>query len=150
MNTSLLRDISYAVRILRRSPGFAVLAVLTLALGIGANTAIFSVFDAVLLRPLPVRDPQRLVVIHDRLPALNLPRTEISATQYVESSRRTDLFEDTSALTTQSFNLMGQGTPQRLIALRVSATFFPLLGLHAQLGRVFTQRIVTAAGRLYC
>jgi putative ABC transport system permease protein len=138
MKASLLRDIGYAIRILRRSPGFAVLAVLTLALGIGANTAIFSVFDAVLLRPLPVRDPQRLVVIHDQLPALNLPRTEISATQYLECSRRTDLFEDTSALTTQSFNLMGQGTPQRLIALRVSASFFPLLGLHAQLGRFFT------------
>ncbi len=135
---NLLRDARYAVRMLLRSPGFTALAILTLALGIGANTAIFSVFDAVLLRPLPIRDPGRVVVLHDQLPTLNLPRTDLSATQCVLYGERTDLFEIAAALGTQNLNLVGQGAPQRLVAMRVSASFFPLTGLAPELGRTFT------------
>ena len=140
MNVNPLRDARYAVRLLLKSPGFTTLAILTLALGIGANTAIFSVFDAVLLRPLPIPHPERVMVIHDQLPSVNLPRTDISATQYLEVSHRTDLFESAAALSVRSFNLVGQGAPQRVVGLRMTASAFPLFGMRPELGRFYTEQ----------
>jgi hypothetical protein len=84
---SIWQDIRFGFRMLAKRAGFTMVAVFTLALGIGGNTAIFSVVNAVLLRPLPIRDPERVVVLHDQLPTLNLPRTSVSATSFVGSVR---------------------------------------------------------------
>src|SRR5215471_11789658 len=99
MMTTLWQDLRYGLRVLLRSPGFTGLSVLIFALGMGANTAIFSVINAVLLRPLPIAEPGRVMVIHDQMPRLNLPRTQISSLQYLDYSQRTDIFEATAATT---------------------------------------------------
>jgi putative ABC transport system permease protein len=134
---SVWRDIRYGVRMLMRKPGFTVVAVLTLALGIAATTATFTVVDAVLLRKLPVTDPDRVVVVHNQLPKINLPRTAVSAPHYLDYSRQTDAFESTGAFVTRNFNLSGVSIPERLQAGRVTATFFPTLGINPAAGRFF-------------
>jgi len=134
---TLLQDIRYGARILIRKPGFSIIALMTLALGIAVTTATFPVVDAVLLRKLPVSDPGRLVVVHNQLPKLNLPRTQVSAPQYVDYSLRTDAFESTAAVTGRTFNLTGGTIPERLQAGRVTASFFPTLGINPIAGRFF-------------
>jgi putative ABC transport system permease protein len=121
-----------------RKPGFTIVAVLTLALGIAATTATFTVVDAVLLRKLPVTDPDRLVVIHNQLPKINLPRSRVSAPHYLDYSRQTDAFESTAAFVARNLNLSGVSMPERLQAGRVTATFFPTLGINPAAGRFFT------------
>src|SRR5580692_7920034 len=123
----LWQDIRYGIRVLAKSPGFTMVAVLTIALGIGANTAIFSVVNAVLLRPLPVREPERLVVLHDQLPTLNLPRTSVSATQFREFRQREDLFESSAALLRTDLNLTVRDQPLRVEAIQASASLFRVL-----------------------
>jgi hypothetical protein len=107
-------------------------------LGIGANTAIFSVVNAVLLRPLPVRDPERVVVLHDQLPTLNSQRTSVSATQFREFSQREDLFESSAALLRTNLNLTGRNQPLRVEAMQVTASLFCVLRINPILGRTFT------------
>ena len=136
--SSIWWDVRYGVRMLLKRPAFAVVAVLTLALGIASTTATFTVVDAVLLRKLPITDPERIVVIHNQLPKLNLPRTQVSALQYFDYTRQTDTFESTAALGTRNFNLTGVSVPERLQAGRVTATFFRVLGLNPIAGRFFT------------
>jgi putative ABC transport system permease protein len=136
--SSVWRDIRYGARMLIRKPGFTIVAVLTLALGIAATTATFTVVDAVLLRKLPVMDPDRVVVVHNQLPKINLPRSAVSAPHYLDYSRQTDAFESTAAFITRNFNLSGAGLPERLQAGRVTATFFPTLGINPAAGRFFT------------
>jgi predicted permease len=135
---SVWRDIRYGARVLIRKPAFTITAVLTLALGIAATTATFTVVDTVLLRKLPVADPDRVVVVHNQLPKINLPRTQVSAPQYVDYSRQTDAFASTAAFTVRNFNLTGVSMPERLQAGRVTATFFPTLGINPVAGRFFT------------
>ncbi len=94
---SAAQDIRFALRTLGRAPAFTVIAVLTLALGIGATTAIFSVVNAVLLKPLPIREPKRVVALHDQLPEFGMPRTKVSPLQFREYSQRTEIFESTAA-----------------------------------------------------
>ncbi|HJP93182.1 MAG TPA: ABC transporter permease [Pyrinomonadaceae bacterium] len=134
---TLFKDLRYGMRGLLRRKAFTAVAVLTLALGIAATTATFTVVDAVLLRKLPVADPDRVVVVHNQLPKLNLPRTQVSAPQYVDYSRQTDLFESTAAFSIRNFNLSGVSMPERLQAGRVTATFFPTLGINPVAGRFF-------------
>ncbi|HET9713187.1 MAG TPA: ABC transporter permease, partial [Pyrinomonadaceae bacterium] len=134
---SLIKDLRYGIRMLIRKPGFTITAVLTLALGIAATTATFTVVDAVLLRKLPVKDPDRVVVVHNQLPKLNLPRSAVSAPHYLDYSRQTDVFESTAAFVTRNFNLTGVSLPERLQAGRVTATFFPTLGINPVAGRFF-------------
>src|SRR5215217_4154265 len=134
----IFADLRYAFRGLLKRKGFAGIAVLTLALGIGATTATFTVVDAVLLRKLPVADPDRVVVVHNQMPKLNLPRTSISGPHYLDYSRQTDVFESTAAFATRNFNLTGVNIPERLQAGRVTATFFPTLGINPVAGRFFT------------
>ena len=135
---SVWRDTRYGARMLLRKPTFTIVAVLTLALGIASTTATFTVVDAVLLRRLPVADPDRVVVIHNQLPKINLPRTQVSATQFLDYSRQTDAFESTAALATRNFNLTGVSVPEVLQAGRVTATFFPTLEINPVAGRFFT------------
>lgn len=136
--SSVWRDVRYGARMLIRKPGFTIVAVLTLALGIAATTATFTVVDAVLLRKLPVTDPDRVVVIHNQLPKLNLPRTQVSALHYLDYSRQTGAFESTAAFVTTNFNLSAVAIPERLQAGRVTASFFPTLGINPAAGRFFT------------
>jgi putative ABC transport system permease protein len=118
-----------------KKPGFTVVALLTLALGIAITTATFTVVDAVLLRKLPVSDSGSLVVIHNQLPKINLPRTQVSAPQFIDYSRQTEAFESTAAFASRNFNLSGIGMPERLQAGRVTASFFPTLGINPLAGR---------------
>ena len=133
-----MNDLKFAFRQLLKNPGFTAVAVLTLALGIGANTAIFSVVDAVLLRRLPVDSPDRLVAVHNQLPKVNLPRTEISALQFRDYADRTDVFESAAAITFPNYNLTGTDQPLRLRGMRTTAGLFSVLGVRPVAGRVFT------------
>jgi putative ABC transport system permease protein len=130
-------DVRYAFRTLRRNPGFAVVVLLTLALGIGANAAIFSVVNGVLLRPLPFRDADRLMVIWGDLKRPGLNDIPASAGEYVDYRDRSHAFEQVSAYDTVGFNLTGGGEPERVEGAVVTTTFFSLLGASAQVGRTF-------------
>jgi len=133
---TLLQDIRFGLRQLRRNPGFTAVAVLTLALGIGANTAIFSVVNAVVLRPLPYPQSDRLVWIAEVIPSLN---AELAAgADYLDWRDQNKSFERMTAYDPAvSFNLTGRGTPARVHAAQVSANFFQTLGVNPQLGRSF-------------
>ncbi len=136
---TLWQDLRYGTRILLTKPGFTIIALLTVALGIAASTSIFTVVDAVLLRPLPMKDPDRVVVVHNQLPKLNLPRTEVSALQYIDYSKETTAFASTALMTQRNFNLTGLNVPERVQAARVTASFFPLLGMNPLAGRFFRE-----------
>jgi MacB-like periplasmic core domain len=122
---------------LRRSPLFTLTVVLTLALGIGANTAIFTVVNSVLLRPLPFQDPARLVAIWDTYQP-NFPKLGVSPTEYDEWKRQTDIFEEVgryrSVVSGQEANLTGGAEPRRVQASCASSSLFRMLGVHALLG----------------
>ena len=131
----LIQDLRYAVRTLSKSPGFTLVAVLTLALGIGANTAIFTVVNAVLLRPLPYADPDRLVDINHFYPSLNNLRAGVSAPGFRDYSAHRDVFAHAAVEQPAGLNLTGVGDPERVTASRVSGEFFTTLGVGAALGR---------------
>ncbi len=132
-----LQDVRYGARQLRRSPGFMVVAVLTLALGIGANTAIFSVVNAVLLRPLPYPQSDRLVWITVHVPLFKA--YVVSGADYVDWKEQNKTLDQITAYDdSASFNLTGRGTPARVQAAQVSASFFSTLGVQPELGRNFT------------
>jgi predicted permease len=131
-------DTHYALRTLRKNPGFACVAILTLALGIGANTAIYSVVNAVLFHPLPIREPNRVVVLHDQFPSWNMPRAKVSPLQFLEFSRRTDLFESSGALKPVNLNLTGREQAVRLQVMEATSGLFTTLGIEPILGRSFT------------
>ena len=119
---SLIQDVRYAFRMLLRKPGFAAVAVFTLALGIGANTAIFSLVNAVLLRPLPFAEPDRLALIKESLPKLGWLDLSTSAAEFLDYRDGNRVFEEIAGFTDQSLNLTGQGEPERVQAARVSAS----------------------------
>jgi macrolide transport system ATP-binding/permease protein len=130
------RDVRYALRMCRRNPGFSAVVVATLAIGIGANTAVFSVMDAVLLRPLTYAEPERLVVIHDTLPTRG--RIPVGAFEFEEWRRAAKSFEHMSLMAVAPVVLTRAGDPERLDAARVSASLFPMLGIEAAIGRTFS------------
>ncbi|HKN59738.1 MAG TPA: ABC transporter permease [Candidatus Acidoferrales bacterium] len=130
---SLLQDLRYAARMLRKNLGFTVVAVLTLALGIGANTAIFSVVNAVLLRPLPYLHPDRLVFLSET--SQQIPDMSISMADFNDWRAMNSVFESTVAYQTDSVTLTGQGQPEELQMRRVTAGLFPTLGVRPTLGR---------------
>ena len=132
------QDVRYALRLLVRAPAFALVSVLTLALGIGANTAIFSVVRGVLLAPLPFADPDRLVVIwHGYPPAM--PRASVSPPGFYDlhEPAAREIFSDVAAFTSSSQNLTGNGEPERLAIVRASQSFQSTLGLPMAAGRWF-------------
>jgi putative ABC transport system permease protein len=131
------QDLRYALRLLVRSPGFTVVAVLTLALGIGANTAIFSVVRAVLLAPLPFAAPDRLVSLWHAYPP-SLPRAAVSAPGFDDLRAARHIFDDVTAFRLTNQNLTGGGDPERLLVARTTQSFQPLLGLHVAIGRWYT------------
>ena len=134
--TGLAQDIRYALRQLHKSPGFATVTVVTLALGIGANTAIFSVVNAVLLNPLPFRDANRIVSMFEE--TQNFPKGSISYPNFLDWQRDNRSFEAMAAYRGTDGSITGVGQPENVRAQRVSANFFPILGVNPILGRNFT------------
>ena len=136
---TLIQDLRYGTRVLLRRPGFTAVAVLTLALGIGANTAIFTVVNSVLLRPLPYKDPDRLALVRESLPKLGWNMMSASPAEFLDYREGNEVFSDIASFTDQSLNLTGQGDPLRVQAARVSASLFPLLGVQPSQGRTFLE-----------
>jgi putative ABC transport system permease protein len=134
---TLLQDLRYAARSLSRTPGFALVAVLTLALGIGASTAIFTVVNAVLLRPLPFDHPERLVMLWERPPSGD-PRNVASPANFTAWKAQARSVTDLAATYQMKMNLTGGGEPEELRAGVATDNFFRTLGVNAALGRVFT------------
>src|SRR5688572_26848434 len=134
---SLLKDIHYGIRSLLKHPGFTAIVVITLALGIGANTAMFSVINAVLLRPLPYHEPQRLVTIWEESPERGLYQMPVSFANLRDWIEQNHTFDQISAYTFTNNNLIGAGEPVRLGSVRVSSNLFSLIGAAPQLGRAF-------------
>src|SRR5215468_10959260 len=128
----------YAVRQLLKSPGFTAIAVLGLALGIGANVALFSVVNSIFLRPLPYRQADRLVRLSSTNAANNLTRVGFSHSRYLEVLQRQQVFSDLALSIGNAFTLTGRGDPEQLIGLHASATLLRTLGLEPQLGRNFS------------
>src|SRR5687768_12035159 len=134
---TLIKDIRYGVRGLLKKPGFTVIALITLALGIGANTAIFSVVNAVLLRPLQFKDPEQLVIVWEDATFAGFPRNTPAPANYVDWKNQSQSFADMAASAETSFNLTGDGEPERVAAFAVTANFFPLFGVQPLIGRNF-------------
>ena len=132
---TLLQDIRYAARSLRRSPGFTIVAVLTLALGIGANAAIFSVVNGVLLRPLAYANPDQLVMVwgHNE----NIGNETASLPDFKDWRERNTVFESMAAVANTRFDVTGDGEPERVDAALTTANFFHVLGVTPALGRAF-------------
>jgi predicted permease len=131
------RDLKYAARGFAHRPGFTAVAVLTLGIGIGGNTAIFSVVSGLLLRPLPYADPGSLVTVNHYYPSLNGLEASVSAVGFRDYSTRTRSFTGLAAETGQSVNLTGLGEPERISAAAVTPAYFSTLGIPAALGRTF-------------
>jgi len=133
---TLLHDIRYALRTLIKQPGFALVALLTLALGIGANTAIFGIVNAVLLRPLPYEQPDRVVLLWSHW--INWTKTWVSQAELVDYQQQLRSLEHVGAFSNTSFNLTGAGEPLRVLAAQVQPEIFAALGARPLVGRVFT------------
>jgi putative ABC transport system permease protein len=135
MMQTLWQDLRYALRMFARNPGFAAFAVAVLALGIGANTAIFSVAYNVLLRPLPYRDARRLVMVWEESSAFGFPEDTPAPGNFFSWKSENHVFEDMAAIDDRTFNLTGEGDPQELQGKEITANMFPLLGVQPALGR---------------
>jgi predicted permease len=134
---TVLQDLRYTLRMLAKSPGFAAVAILTLALGIGANTAIFSIVNGVLLNPLPFPHPQELTVLYEHTP--NDETSSISYPNFLDWQRTNSTFASMAAYRHEDFNVTASGEPERVRGGMVSAEFFPILGVKPLLGRVFSR-----------
>jgi putative ABC transport system permease protein len=134
---TLLKDLRYGIRSLLKHPGFTAIAVITLALGIGANTAMFSVINGVLLRSLPYHDPDRLVTIWEESPQRGMFQLPVSYANFRDWQDQNHVFEQISAYTFTNLNLTGAGEPARLLTVRSSANLFSLIGAVPLLGRAF-------------
>src|SRR6202790_1538706 len=131
------QDLRVAIRLLRKSPGSTIVAVLTLALGVGANTAIFSIVNAVLLRSLPYRDPDRLVRIYFNNPGVGLRGVRFSVPEFDDLRTQTNVFEDVSVIVYGPTNLTGAKQPEHLEMMEASPNYFSMLGATPELGRLF-------------
>ena len=136
MNT-LLKDLRHAFRVLIAARAFTMAALLSLAIGIGANTAIFSIVDGLLLRPLPYADAKRLVILWNSSPGLNITEDWFSTAQYFDIRNGHHGFEQVAIAIGDNYNLTGSGEPERIGTIRVSSSLLHLLGQRAALGRIF-------------
>ena len=143
---SVWQDLRHGLRMLTKNPGFAAIAILTLALGIGANTALFSVVNGVLLSPLPYQQPDRLVAMYTSRSG-ELDRSSISYPNFLDWRRGNQTFSGMAAYRGDDFNLTGRGEPEQVSTEMVSASFFPLIGVKPILGRVFTEQGTSSVGR---
>ena len=132
---TLWNDLSHGLRTLYKNPAFTAVAVLSLAIGIGANSAIFSVTNALLLRPLPYKDADRLVILWSRSPGLNVPQDWFSPAQYFDVQTQNSVFDETAVTIGASFNLTGSIAPEHVDGARISSSMFSLLGANAMIGR---------------
>jgi putative ABC transport system permease protein len=135
----LIQDLSFALRQMRGRPGFTAVVVLTMALGIGANAAIFSVLDAILLRPLPYNQPEQLIKVWSRFTGIGMPNDQnwISAPEFRDLQQLSRSFSDLAAIASGSFNLGVKGSPQRVVGASVSPSLFNMLGAQPLIGRTF-------------
>ena len=146
---AVLQDVRYALRLLRKSPGFTLVAVLTLALGIGANTTIFTVVNAVLLRPLPVQDPERLVAVlgtDARNSTAQLQFLPMSYLNYQDLRDKNDTLSGMAAFTGAGVSLSGVGNPEQLNGTLASGNYFDVLGVHALIGQTFDAEMAKKQG----
>lgn len=149
MNT-LLQDLRYGARILLKQPGFTLVAVVTLALGIGANTAIFSLVNSILLRPLPFRDPDQVVRMLQASPRLGLSSWGVSQAAFGAYREQNRSFETIAIYNTGGINLTGEGEPERLSMAGVTADFFKVFGVNPFLGRTFAEGEDAAGKNAIC
>src|SRR6266849_8855340 len=136
-----MHNLRYALRTLSRSPGYLLTCVAVLALGIGANVAIFSVVQSVILTPLPYTDPSRLVFLWEHFPNMPDPpggRIQVRRTNLLEWKRQSTVFTDMAAFREMSLEELGSGHPTHVSTGFASANFFPMLGVKARAGRLFT------------
>ena len=145
---ALRQDLTFALRGLRRNPGVTLIAILALALGIGANTALFSVVNAVLLRPLPFPDADRLVRVYETNRLKGWDRNSVAPANFLDWQRDNDVFEGIAAFVWRGFALTGEGEAERLVGNEVSTEFFQVLGAPPALGRDFTAADLTAGQRV--
>lgn len=136
---TLLQDLRYSIRMLLKKPSFTAIAVLALAIGIGANTAIFSVVNAILLRPLPYKNFERISMIWMDNPKLAVAEDWHSFPNYLDYKEQNQVYEDMAAFNNRSFNLTGAGDPVRILGLWSTASLFTVLGVQPVLGQVFTE-----------
>src|SRR5262245_28714378 len=137
MEDEMFQDLRYGARMLLKNPGYTLVAILTLALGIGANTAIFSVVNAVMLRPLPYSEPERLVQVWETKPRANRWADWVSYPDFQDWRERNTVFDEIGACRTLTFNLTGGDSPESLPGAYVSASLFTVLGVKPILGRTF-------------
>ena len=142
----LLHDLRYAVRAFARSPGFTGAALLSVAIGVGANSSIFSVASALLLRPLPYQDAERLAILWSRSPGLGIAEDWFSTAQYFDIKAGHQGFEQVAIAIGGNYNLTGGGEPERIGTVRVSSNLLPMLGARPALGRLFTAEEDAAGG----
>jgi putative ABC transport system permease protein len=131
------RDLRCALRALRKSPGFALIAIIVLALGTGANTAVFSIFHAVLLRPLPFHDPDRVMLVFEKIPKRGVNRSDLCAANFFDLQQRNHSFTTMAILSGRGFALTGDGSPEQVAGALVSGSFFSVLGVAPERGRAF-------------
>jgi putative ABC transport system permease protein len=151
---TLWRDIRHGARTVVTQPGFSVVAILTLAIAIGANTAIFSFVDGALLKPLPYRDPASIVMLWEKPPGGD--RNGISTLNFLDWKAQNTVFEHIAAVSGAPFTLTANGDPQEFAASTVSASYFDLMGTQAILGRTFAphedqpgkERVVVLTNRM--
>ncbi len=135
---SLLQDVKYGWRMLWKNPAFTAVAITVVALGIGANTAIFTVVDAVLLRALPFAEPDRLVAVWEDASHMGFPHNTPAPANFIDWKKQNQVFSDMAALAGRTFNLTGDGEPEKLDGYAAAWNLFPLLGVKPALGRTFS------------
>src|SRR6185436_20105656 len=134
---SVIQDLRYAVRMLIKKPSFTVVVIAALALGIGANTAIFSIVNSILLKPLPYPDPGRLVMVWMDNKRMNVDQDIHSYPNYVDYRDQNEVFESLAAYYGVSVSLVGDGEPERILGAASTASLLTVLGVNPQIGRVF-------------
>src|SRR5689334_8211299 len=135
----MFKELQVAIRVLAKSPTFVAIAVATLALAIGANTAVFSLVNALLIRPLPYAAPQRLVLVWEKFTAQGLERIPVSEPEFVDYEKQTKSYSQIAAFNYRDYNLTGNDLAERVQGAVVSAALWPLLGVQPIRGRVFDQ-----------